>query len=262
MPLHKRRLLIVRLCALLVIGAGGLLGTDSLVRTRGAGVSTMEGYVSRYHPGHIDSAEARRLVMSDSRAVILDVRSRESYEDRHVSGAISVPLETLADYAMSHLPDRDGVIVCYCFCGDFGGPALAAVEQLTALGYTRAYYAEPGDEWAFEGALVTPVPANAPDHRIITGDEAMTLYTSGAVLLDVRNQEEYDAGHVDGSVLIPVAELSSRLSELPGKDAVIVVFCKAGGRSATACEILAAAGYANVNDMQRADNWPLPLVTG
>lgn len=98
--------------------------------------------------------------------------------------------------------------------------------------------------------------------RKLTGDEAKELYNSAedAILLDVRNQDEYDEGHIEGSVLIPVSELASRLSELPDKDALIIVFCRTGVRSAEACGILKENGYRNAFDMQRASNWPDPLV--
>jgi len=114
----------------------------------------------------------------------------------------------------------------------------------------------------------TPAGQSEPDismaatHKYITGEDAKVRFESeqGIILLDVRNPDEYEQGHVEGSVLIPVSELESRLSELPDKDAVIFVYCRAGRRSAAAYEILTDAGYANVYDMQMVTNWPSPLV--
>ena len=92
---------------------------------------------------------------------------------------------------------------------------------------------------------------------IVTGAEAKELFESNenVILLDVRNQGEFDVEHLDGSVLIPVDQLESRLSELPDKDAVIIIYCRAGRRSALASEILVASGYTNVYDMQSIHNW-------
>ena len=100
-------------------------------------------------------------------------------------------------------------------------------------------------------------------HKIVSGEQAWDIYetNSGAILLDVRTQEEYEEGHIDGSVLIPVSELEHRLSELPDKDAVIIVYCRGGVRSAAAYEILDINGYKQVFDMQQITNWPEPLVT-
>lgn len=92
---------------------------------------------------------------------------------------------------------------------------------------------------------------------LITGAQARELFESNdrVILLDVRNQDEYDEHHIPDSVLIPLDELESRLPELPDKDALLIVYCAAGRRSAAAAEILTANGYTNVHDMQSVNNW-------
>ncbi len=65
------------------------------------------------------------------------------------------------------------------------------------------------------------------------------------ILLDVRQQKEYDEGHIDGARLIPLNTLPDRLAELP-KEKEIVVYCKSGRRSAQAAVFLQASGYKNV----------------
>jgi len=92
---------------------------------------------------------------------------------------------------------------------------------------------------------------------VITGEEAraMTENDDDAILLDVRNQNEFDEFHLYDSILIPVDELEKRLSELQDKSASIIVFCRAGRRSAQAAEILIANGFVNVYDMGSIDNW-------
>jgi len=75
------------------------------------------------------------------------------------------------------------------------------------------------------------------------------------ILLDVRNQDEFDEYSLPDSILIPVSELENRLSELPDKEASIIVYCRAGRRSALAFEILVAHGYTDVYDMGSIDNW-------
>jgi len=93
--------------------------------------------------------------------------------------------------------------------------------------------------------------------NIISGAEAREMYESydTVILLDVRSQAEFNVNHIEGSILIPHTELEGRLSELPGRDTIIIVFCRAGARSATAAEILIENGFTNVYDMQRIDNW-------
>lgn len=65
-------------------------------------------------------------------------------------------------------------------------------------------------------------------------------------LIDVREPDEYEAGHVPGAVLVPLSSVpSAELSEFKG--AVLHVICKSGGRSMRACEFLSDAGFDVVN---------------
>ncbi len=69
------------------------------------------------------------------------------------------------------------------------------------------------------------------------------------IILDVRELDEYEAGHVADSLLIPVGELASRTSELP-KDAPLYVICRSGNRSKQASEILLKAGFKDVRNVE------------
>ena len=68
----------------------------------------------------------------------------------------------------------------------------------------------------------------------------------GAVLLDVRELDEWEAGHAPQAVHIPLGELVERVGEVPDADRLLVV-CHSGGRSARATAWLVANGYAAVN---------------
>ena len=230
----------------------------------------MEGYNSRYDPAHIGPAEALALAAENESAIVIDVRSAESFMERHVSTAVNVPFESVSEYAQANIPDKDRIVIFYCFCDDKGGAALSACNLLKELGYTNVYYTEPDDDWIYEGTSAdsgasengtAPGSGAAEDsdmRSVISGREAKEIYDSnpGAILLDVRNQDEYDEGHIDGSTLIPVAELEGRLQELPDKDAVIIVYCRSGRRSAAAFRLLSSSGYTNLYDMQSVSNWP------
>jgi rhodanese-related sulfurtransferase len=61
---------------------------------------------------------------------------------------------------------------------------------------------------------------------------------SGAVLIDVRQPEEYTAGHVPGARLVPLAEVPAHVDELP-TDRPVLLICRSGARSLTAAEFLA-----------------------
>jgi rhodanese-related sulfurtransferase len=76
--------------------------------------------------------------------------------------------------------------------------------------------------------------------------ELARRHADGAFVLDVRQPDEYEAGHVPGAVLVPLGDLSDRRGEIPG-DRPLLVICKSGGRSAKAVEVLAGAGYDATN---------------
>lgn len=73
---------------------------------------------------------------------------------------------------------------------------------------------------------------------------------TGAVLLDVREPEEWAAGRIPGALHIPMMELPRRMTQEPGpltSDSEIVVICKVGGRSAQVTAWLRRQGFAATN---------------
>jgi rhodanese-related sulfurtransferase len=77
---------------------------------------------------------------------------------------------------------------------------------------------------------------------------AAELRDSGAFMLDVREPDEWSAGHIPGATLIPLGELESRLAELP-VDQPIVVYCRSGNRSAVGRDTLLSGGFTSVTSM-------------
>jgi rhodanese-related sulfurtransferase len=75
----------------------------------------------------------------------------------------------------------------------------------------------------------------------ITVQQASDQLAKGAYLLDVRQQSEWDQAHVAGAVLIPLDQLSTRMSEVP-TDQDVLIICHSGNRSAQARDLLRAAG--------------------
>jgi rhodanese-related sulfurtransferase len=89
--------------------------------------------------------------------------------------------------------------------------------------------------------------ASGPEQ--VSAQQAYAMYQNDATILDVRSQEEWDAAHIPGSVVIPLDELSARLSEVPvGRE--IVVVCTKGARSSEGARILVEAGIPDVACLQ------------
>lgn len=75
--------------------------------------------------------------------------------------------------------------------------------------------------------------------------EASARVAAGAILLDVREDDEWAAGHVPGATHIPLSQLASRVGELP-QDTPTMVMCRSGNRSQEGRDILLAAGLTQV----------------
>ena len=93
----------------------------------------------------------------------------------------------------------------------------------------------------------------------ITAEEAKEIMDSqeGHVILDVREQDEYDAGHIPEAILIPYTQIEDKADEmLPDKDQQILVYCRSGRRSKIAAEALAELGYTNIKEFGGIIDWP------
>jgi rhodanese-related sulfurtransferase len=81
--------------------------------------------------------------------------------------------------------------------------------------------------------------------------KATRLYNDDALILDVREDKEYAAGHIPKAKHIPLGQLAGRLKELDKfKDKPVLVTCRSGHRSARACSMLKKAGFATVYNQQ------------
>jgi len=75
----------------------------------------------------------------------------------------------------------------------------------------------------------------------------------GMVLLDVRTDKEYEAGHIPGSVHIPLSEIGDKIKKLK-KDKDLVVYCQSGNRSIWAIKRLMGMGYKNLYNLKGGYN--------
>lgn len=93
----------------------------------------------------------------------------------------------------------------------------------------------------------TTAPAAAPADPVTAAKAAIA---AGATVLDVREQSEWDEGHLPQATLVPVGSVGDRLAEIEtlagGKDKPIVVYCRSGSRAGHAQRTLESAGFTNI----------------
>lgn len=109
--------------------------------------------------------------------------------------------------------------------------------------------------------LLAGCGGNAADgsYQQITQEEAKEMMDSQKVIiLDVREQDEYDSGRIPGAVLLPVGTIDETTAAevIPEKDSTVLVYCRSGNRSKTASSTLAELGYTNIYEFGGINTWP------
>ena len=86
----------------------------------------------------------------------------------------------------------------------------------------------------------------APEVPQVSADEGARLVEDGAFLLDVREPDEWIAGHAAAATHVPLGQIPARTAEVP-PDVTVVVICRVGGRSQQAASYLRSNGFEAVN---------------
>ncbi len=223
-------------------------------------------------PQGFSSIPADQLKADLGKVFVLDVREVDEFEDGHIAGAVNIPLRDLAKN-LHLLPAKDQPIVVYCSVGHRGGIATMALGM---LGYERAVSLRSGlnawknaggevvmestpavtpgafpevdpDLWATIDAYLTNLPQGFGGVKV---DGLNTeLLENPPFLLDVREASEFAQGRIGEAVNAPLRALGSFLSQLPAKDAAIVVYDSIGHRGAFGSAALQMLGYSNVRSL-------------
>ncbi len=95
-------------------------------------------------------------------------------------------------------------------------------------------------------------------HQIPQEKAKEMMDTQDVIVLDVREQDEYDTGHIPGAILLPVGIIAqdTAAAVIAEQDSIVLVYCRSGNRSKTASEALADLGYTNVYEFGGINTWP------
>ncbi len=173
-------------------------------------------------------------------ALLLDLRSPEAYAGACIPRSLAIPLEMIPAYAgYLIVPERDIILVP----GNLE-QVQAAVTYLIRMGYERltGYLTGGLHHWETQGMefdRIGAVHARTLTDRLKKKEDF--------TLLDVRQINEFKAGHLNGATHIFLGELPERIQELD-QNKPVVTFCGSGKRAIIAASILKQKGFSNVED--------------
>lgn len=109
---------------------------------------------------------------------------------------------------------------------------------------------------------LTKTEARVAEYRRIDAATAKDMMDKGGVVIvDVRTPGEFDAGHVEGAINLPLDKIETDASKvLADKDATILLYCRSGSRSRAAGMMMVSMGYTGIYDFGGVISWPYGLV--
>ena len=206
----------------------------------------------------VDTIGLKKMLDTDpADVVIVDARNPEEYQEVHIKEAINAPQKKFKKYADLLPKEKSVQIVFYCNgvkCGKSRKAAKAALK----MGYKQIFvYAQGMPVWEEKGM---PIYAGPDYEKRIETDklspaELNTLIQSKTdtkadtfTVVDVRDPEEFNKGHIPGAINIPSPTFASQSGVLDKKKQIIV-YCNGGGRSYNAYRKLMKLGYKDIRQV-------------
>lgn len=181
-------------------------------------------------PAPVDPAEIRRRIHAGE--WVVDLRERHAFAQAHLAGTVNVEI---GDSFITYLgwTIRWGTPVT--LVGDTAEEVAEAQRQLARIGIDRPAGAATGslDRWGRGGDIRS--------YRSATFADLAAERSDGLVVLDVRRDDEWAEGHIDGALHIPLDQLEDRIDEVPA-DRQVWVHCASGFRASIAASLVDRAG--------------------
>jgi hydroxyacylglutathione hydrolase len=199
--------------------------------------------IGRFHvPPRLEDRELATAIARG--ALVVDTRSAAEYANGFVAGTLNLPMtNSFVTWAGWLVPYEQEF---YLLVGDGAESKLAEVVRALALiGLDRigGYFAQSALTHASQP--LERIPQIEP-RKLAKGTVVGPGFSPAIV--DVRTDAEWQAGHLESALHVPLGHLGDRLAELP-KDQPLITHCRAGGRSAIAASLLRRAGFRDVSNL-------------
>ena len=181
------------------------------------------------------------LEYRESGAQLLDVRSEADFASGYLEGSLNIPLHGKYATWCGTVLDKERPLVIVAE----RGTEEEAVMRLGRIGFDKVVgYLEGGEETLRDN------PQHIRQiHRITAQALADELATGKSVtVVDIRTVKEFENGHIEGGLNVPLHQLSQRLSEIP-RERQVVIHCQGGYRSSIGTSLLQREGFENLLDL-------------
>ena len=204
---------------------------------------------------HVTFDQAQKVLADNSDGIIVDVRTVDEYEKKHIPHAVNIPLENLREGKFEQIPDKNQTLLLYCWTGR---RAQDAAQVLVDKGYKKVYEMGGIVDWTgkLEGTEVNT------GYKQISQEEAMKILAENpnAKLLDCRFPKDYELRHIPNAIHYPLeAAVADNFEKIPDKDAPLITYCGDGNRGRLTAKVLVEKGYTNVYTMGGIIDWTGPV---
>ena len=223
--------------SILILSLGTTVGCNS--KSKESNIIPQSKYTQGYE--NIDAKQTEKLLEANKGVLVVDVRSEEEYERGHLINAINLPYDDDFKSELSEIKDyKDKTVLVYCKTGN---RSEKAAVKLVDNGFKYVKNATEGiDEYDYKLVKVDNVTGKEAE-KIIRNDK----HDKDLTILDVRKTKDFNNGHLQNAINIPLEDIDKRMNELRNyKNKEIIVYCNNGRKSAEVAEKLVKNGFTDV----------------
>ncbi len=232
---------------------------------------------SKYKNYKISEDNLKAMIEAGEDFYLVSARKADDYASAHIEGAINIPYGTSFATNLGNVP-TDKPVVVYCYSGQTAGQAVAAMRLLgydavslnggmgtggnAPIGWTNKGFTVVSASAVYNG--VVDYFANKPDHSyLMSQDEMVARVAAGddVFILDIRQADAYEAGHLKGAVNAPWGSpIAESLNKIP-QDKEVFIYCYSGQTAGQAVMTLNLAGI-NARSVKYGWNFGISKVEG
>lgn len=204
---------------------------------------------------NIDAKETEKLIEVTNNVLVVDVRSDDEYERGHLINAINLPYDNEFNSELIKINNyKDKTVLVYC---QTGNRSEKAAKELVSNGFKNVKNATEGvGEYDYNLVKVDNITGKEAEEIINDAKNDKIDYdddydgNDDLIIIDVRSQKDFNNGHIENAINIPLEDFDSKINELNKyKNNEIIVYSTTGEKSEKASENLVNNGFRDVDNV-------------